>query len=1152
MGWPAFFYWLASLLISEALRPKIKVENATSASMDETNMPVASATAPVPVVVGKVRIRNPNVVWYGDYFALPVQKRAGKGGFMGMGHTIWQTVAYKYYFGQQLVLSHGPVTLHKIWSEERLIWDATTDPDHLMFFDFETDEFQPGPVGYFRVEKPSLYGGDDSGGGFASLVRFYDGSESQTSDPYLVEMLTHVPTYRGIASIVLYGPSRLLHPEIASVSLAGGSSGYIGLSPTPKPLSFEVSRYPSALTPSESIIGEDANPVEFIYECLTTDPNGPDGWGMGLPDSLIDLVAFRAAAHQCYVEGFGISLSWDQQGPIEEMIKDVCSTIDASCFRDFRTGKYTIKLIRDGYDVEDLPVLDVNNILEMDNFARLGIDGTTNEVTINYLDRTQDYKSMPALAQDLANMRAQGEIVSRSETFGSITTAALADRVANRELLAYSSPLARADVVVNRKGYAFVPGDLCVLTWAPLGIESMVMRVTKSAIGLPTANRIRLSLVQDVFRLGSETFMVGGGSQWQNPVVNPQPIVVQKVVELPYYFNSDAAWSSYAVFARRPNAGCRTFDVWEKLHADSSYFYQDSCPTFTPVGELTATYGITNGIDNSGTLTLRGNQDFGSVNGSSDDGLRRGENLAMFETGEFISFTSITSDIDGTVTLNGVWRGLFDTVPAVHSAGERIWFFFYGAVIPENLVANTAQIDVKNVCFGPRGSTTLDQATAATLTMTGRNTKPLPPGKLRVSGIERPATILETADFTWAHRQRSQVICNQSDADSGVAEGSYTVEILVGGVVARTYQTTGTQLTTGTQGVEKLTGLFMKDTNTFIVTTNSWSVSHPPSRILSVTSAGIADIAGSPTETGSADANGAAARFNNIHGAVMDSSGNLFVLDNITKIRKIDASKNVTTWMDLAIYGALGSIAIDGSNNIYVFCNATRELLKITPAKAVSILAGNRSSYGDINGTGSGASFSSASVIACDTSGNLFVQEEVGGSSGWEGTLRYCTSAGVVTTIQASSGEIVEQMAVVGSDLYYIGGLDRFTFGYHYGLRKCTPAGVVTDIIHNCESMQVAPDPGGHLAFYGYTVAGNLRVGRISAGGVVSYVYSDPGGAGYSPAMRIQDSSDGSRLVEMRIKQVNGLLSSAFNSSGEFQMTGLGMCLGQQLGGVQG
>lgn len=93
MVWWNLVWFIASLVVGELLRPKLEVEDAAAAGADDANFPKAVVTDPIPVVFGRVRLRHPNIVWWGDYFADPIRKKVGKGGFMGTGHTIFATVA---------------------------------------------------------------------------------------------------------------------------------------------------------------------------------------------------------------------------------------------------------------------------------------------------------------------------------------------------------------------------------------------------------------------------------------------------------------------------------------------------------------------------------------------------------------------------------------------------------------------------------------------------------------------------------------------------------------------------------------------------------------------------------------------------------------------------------------------------------------------------------------------------------------------------------------------------------------------------------------------------------------------------------------------------------------------------------------------------
>jgi hypothetical protein len=1031
--------------------------------------------------------------------------------------------------------------------------------------------------GELAITEEWLYGGEDQGGGLAALINFLPGDNTQEIDPYLVKKLgADIPAYRGVASLVWYGPSVSIGSiTIPALGSANIPSGYIGTSAAPRPLTVEVSRYPQQLKPAESMIGDDANPIECIYECLTTDPNGPDGWGMGLAPSMIDTSAFIAAAHQCYTEGFGISFAWSEQTSIENVIQEICKTIDAVCFRDFKTGLWTIKLMRGGYNVDTLPVLDVSNVLELENYSQTGIDGTINEVKINYLDRSQNYRSMPAQAQDLANMRTQGEVISSTMTMKMITTAALGDRVANRELLAQSTALSKADLICNRSAYAFSPGDLVVLKWEPLGITKMVARVVKSAIGMPNANRIRLSVIQDIFSLSTSTFMVGGGTNWTDPITNPAPITNQRVAELPYFFNTDETKASYMVCAERPNTGCVTFEVWEKLQAETAYIYRDTCLSYTPVGVLGQAYQSTPAEDIAG-FTISGGIDINTLSNAAADELRTGQNVAMWETGELFAFQTVTSNPDGTLTIGGIWSGLFDTVPSLHNAGEKIWFFGYGASNPEDKVAQDAQINVKNLPTGPRGSVALDAATAINATMVARNTKPYPPGKVAVNTMLGLRSSIGPAMVTWARRNKlaqTQVV-RQDDPDDTAASGTtYVAEVYVGGALKYTCTTTKQELDTAISTAPSIGGLTTTASGISIaavcqsdsfgspITGADWLRDQSPSYLVKCDSSGITTLAGNPTISGNVDGAGSAARLKNPRSLVL-SGATAFFIDNGSYIRSVNVSTGVvSTLVNLAPNYAritndpgdptqprailstdcIYSLTIDGAGNLYCTSNTTRQIIKITQSGVVSVLATNIDLWSD-------------AVITSDSTGNIFIHEYFNGTR----RIRYRTVSGTITTIAEMVGGWNSRggQVVIGSDLYYP--------MYGEGITKITPAGVITSPFTSALPSDlfgisdVAAAPGGFLSFSGTArnddgpLSGTPYIGTVNGSGSVTKTFVAKGVAsGYTAALRIKDSTDGSKLVEVRVKQIVSGVSSIYNSTGLFQMSGFGMCFGQLFGGKQ-
>src|SRR5262245_49885730 len=85
-------------------------------------------------------------------------------------------------------------------------------------------------------------------------------------------------------------------------------------------------------------------------------------------------------------------------------------------------------------------------------------------------------------------------------------------------------------------------------------------------------------------------------------------------------------------------------------------------------------------------------------------------------------------------------------------------------------------------------------------------------------------------------------------------------------------------------------------------------------------------------------------------------------------------------------------VAIDSAKNVYVTDTLNNTIRKITPARAVSTLAGTVGNPGSADGTGAAARFNFPIGIAADSAGNVYVADSR------NFTIRKVTPAGVVTT----------------------------------------------------------------------------------------------------------------------------------------------------------
>ena len=141
-------------------------------------------------------------------------------------------------------------------------------------------------------------------------------------------------------------------------------------------------------------------------------------------------------------------------------------------------------------------------------------------------------------------------------------------------------------------------------------------------------------------------------------------------------------------------------------------------------------------------------------------------------------------------------------------------------------------------------------------------------------------------------------------------------------------------------------------------------------QIRKITPAGVVtSFAGQVGVTGSTDGTGTAARFGGIQGIAIDSSDNLYVTDTSNfKIRKITSAGVVTTFAGSGTTGTVNAtgtaasfqdinrITVDSSGNLYVVESTALTIRKITSAGVVTTLAGSgTSAY--VDGTGTAASF---------------------------------------------------------------------------------------------------------------------------------------------------------------------------------------------------
>jgi sugar lactone lactonase YvrE len=166
------------------------------------------------------------------------------------------------------------------------------------------------------------------------------------------------------------------------------------------------------------------------------------------------------------------------------------------------------------------------------------------------------------------------------------------------------------------------------------------------------------------------------------------------------------------------------------------------------------------------------------------------------------------------------------------------------------------------------------------------------------------------------------------------------------------------------------------------------------------------------TEAGSTDGSGSKVRFNQPGAIAIDAGGNLFVADTANNtIRKITAAGDVSTLAgsagnsgssdgngSLARFNQPGGIAVDAAGNLYLADTQNHTIRMVTSAGLVTTIAGSAGQVGQDDGTAGNARFNQPWGVTRDAAGNLYVTDT------GNATVRKITAAGVVTTLAGSAG----------------------------------------------------------------------------------------------------------------------------------------------------
>lgn len=729
IDWFLVALWVATFALSQLLMPKPEIENARPANLNDFNFPTATEGRIIPLHWGTDLVKGPNVLWYGALKSYPINERVQT----SMFNTKRVTVGHQYHVGIQFGICHGPATLKAIYVGDELVWSGTQSTD-----------------GSISINAKNLKG----------TFSFFTGSKTQAKSIYLQTYQSPCPAYRGLCYGVWEG-------------------GYVGDSTSIKAWSFEIERIPTGLGGGkEKINNADCNPMHMAYEIMTD-----TSWGYGYPASDIDITDFQTQASTLWTEGNGISLILATQRNATDILKEIQKQIDGHFRIDSATGKWKCALIRDGYSTSGLKEADNTNVNEVVDYSRASWEGTINVVRIMYKRRGNDYADGYTQAHDAANMKIQGRKVPAIYNYVGVRDDTLANKIAWRDIRAYSYPFAKLRMKVNRDFWDSYIGEVFLFSWVfeDFTVTDLPFRITKIDAGSHEKPEIMIDAVQDVFSWRAASFADQDTSKWVVPSRNliPFPAAEQKAIEAPYAIGRrDEAYTEGKLWVMGESQG----------RDESGFEIRQRNSSGTPSGNYYSA-GVVDGFSWTGTLDGAIDQDAATIDVLTDMNINEimvvtandaGENLVnLFMIGDEMMLCTGVTTITGGLQLTGCLRGICDTAQATHADTDKVWFLYNGGGLSITAFDPSYNVELKLLPYDAVGNKVSEADAGITeidVALDYRDRRPYAPTFVKWGGSAYPATVVITGDVVVTYNRRDYRILNeesQNAVDASTINGDF-------------------------------------------------------------------------------------------------------------------------------------------------------------------------------------------------------------------------------------------------------------------------------------------------------------------------------------------------------------------------------------------
>lgn len=443
-----------------------------SAAAKEIEFTAASEAIAVPVIFGTSRVAGNILRFDSDTFrAVPVKETVEGGGGKGGGGGEDQEIitGYHYYLTYIVGLCVGPIDkVGKVWDGNNMLSIGTgTDMDT------------------YGIGVP-VKGKDYSGTIYVSP----GGPDDNYTGPYSP----------------VYTPGNPIVGNFRNVVVAAFNDFFIGTSPVPRTMLYEVTRWPRCLgedglpVPGLWVTGAkapgtgyvDANPAAILWE-LFTNPI----WGAGLPPAQLDVASFVECSEYFAENKIGLSFTLETQDTLTATVDFIRQHVATIVVWD--GSKLFCRCLMDTGNFKLVATIDADQVSKV-SFSRPAWSDVANEVRIEFTNRATGYKAEIAHVQDDAAITiCEGLVNSQRINLPGFARRELAESQSQRILYEMSYPAANLSFYMNRWAAHLLPGDLFQFRWNEWSDlpANTFWRVTTVSDSEQSSDGIRLTAMED-------------------------------------------------------------------------------------------------------------------------------------------------------------------------------------------------------------------------------------------------------------------------------------------------------------------------------------------------------------------------------------------------------------------------------------------------------------------------------------------------------------------------------------------------------------------------------------------------------------------------------------------------------------------------------